>query len=219
MDTLLMRFSGPLQSWGVQSQFTIRDTGREPSKSGVLGLLCAALGRPRSVPIDDLNALRMGVRIDREGKMSWDYHITQNVLRANGNIKISEVSTRYYLADAIFLVGLEGKKDLLEQIQQALMHPKWILFLGRKAFPPSEPIWLADGLRFNEILEKSLFSYPCICSLGRQPKTDQLRMVIEDPKGFEIRPDTPISFMDRLFIQRRVRTQFIPLPAKLLSSE
>ena len=48
MSTLLLRLAGPMQSWGTQSRFTIRDSGLEPSKSGVIGLLCAALGKPRT---------------------------------------------------------------------------------------------------------------------------------------------------------------------------
>ena len=46
--TLLLRLAGPMQSWGLESRFDQRDTGREPSKSGVLGLICAALGKPRT---------------------------------------------------------------------------------------------------------------------------------------------------------------------------
>ena len=57
MKTLLMRLAGPMQSWGTQSQFRERDTGLEPSKSGVIGLLCAALGRPREESVADLAAL------------------------------------------------------------------------------------------------------------------------------------------------------------------
>ena len=45
MMTLLLRLAGPMQSWGTASKFRERDTGREPSKSGVVGLLAAALGR------------------------------------------------------------------------------------------------------------------------------------------------------------------------------
>ena len=67
MTTLLMRMRAPMMSWGDHSRFTIRDTRREPTKSAVIGLLCAALGRPRLEPVDDLAALKMGVRIDREG--------------------------------------------------------------------------------------------------------------------------------------------------------
>lgn len=44
MSTLLMRLAGPLQSWGTTSRFDQRDTGKEPSKSGVIGLMAAALG-------------------------------------------------------------------------------------------------------------------------------------------------------------------------------
>ena len=50
MSVLLMRLAGPMQSWGTQSRFGHRDTGTEPSKSGVIGLLCAALGWPRDQP-------------------------------------------------------------------------------------------------------------------------------------------------------------------------
>ena len=65
MATLLLRLQGPMQAWGVQSRFGVRDTGREPSKSGLIGLLCAALGREREAPLDDLASLNMGVRIDK----------------------------------------------------------------------------------------------------------------------------------------------------------
>ena len=96
MSVLLLRLAGPMQSWGVQSRFSVRDTGLEPSKSGVVGLLCAAFGRPREAPLTDLTALRLGVRVDREGRMAKDYHTTggqregapgsHGVLRADGSI-------------------------------------------------------------------------------------------------------------------------------------
>ena len=44
MSTLLLRLAGPMQSWGTDSKFDVRRTGREPSKSGVIGLVAAALG-------------------------------------------------------------------------------------------------------------------------------------------------------------------------------
>ena len=44
MSVLLVRLAGPMQSWGSQSRFSHRDTEREPTKSGVVGLLSAALG-------------------------------------------------------------------------------------------------------------------------------------------------------------------------------
>jgi CRISPR system Cascade subunit CasD len=148
MHVLLLRLSGPMQSWGVQSRFAVRDAGREPSKSGVVGLLCAALGRKRHEPVDDLADLRMGVRADQEGTVGRDYHTAMDVLKASGGIKDTEPSNRYYLADARFLVGLEGDDlDLLTQLHDALRDPHWPLYLGRKAFVPGEPVWLEQGLR------------------------------------------------------------------------
>jgi len=41
---LLLWFEAPLQSWGSDSKFGRRDTQIFPTKSGVLGLVCSALG-------------------------------------------------------------------------------------------------------------------------------------------------------------------------------
>jgi len=88
-----------MQSWGVQSRFGVRDTGLEPSKSGVVGLLCAALGRARHEPIADLAALKMGVRVDCEGRLLRDYHTAGmgGYLTAGGKVVRRNliVSTRY----------------------------------------------------------------------------------------------------------------------------
>src|SRR5262245_44963159 len=82
MSVLLLRLAGPMQSWGTQSRFSVRDTGLEPSKSGVVGLLCAALGRKRHEPLDDLARLQMGVRADRPGRVARDYHTAGGERRA-----------------------------------------------------------------------------------------------------------------------------------------
>ncbi len=209
MHTLLLRLSGPLQAWGVQSRFSIRDTGLEPSKSGVIGLLCAALGRPRSAPLDDLAALRMGVRVDQEGHLTYDFHTAQDVLKAGGGIKDTEPSRRYYLADARFLVGLTGEdQTLLQSLHAALRAPVWPLYLGRKSFVPGEPVWLEDGLREGVALLDALRTYPWLGSDPRR-RPDRLRLVWEDEAGSEVRFDQPLSFADRRFAPRRVTTIFV----------
>jgi len=205
MSVLLLRLCAPMQAWGIQSRFSVRDTAREPSKSGVIGLLAAALGRPRDAQIDDLAALRMGVRVDREGTLLRDYHTAQEVYRAKGGTKPTELSTRDYLGDACFLVGLEGERPLLTTLHTALRNPVWALFLGRRAFPPGEPIWLADGLCEGDLRE-ALEGYPW---LRGEPKTFPLvRMVIEDRTGAEVRPDQPLSFSPRRFASRRVLHEY-----------
>lgn len=160
--TLIMRLAGPMQSWGVSSRFGIRETLPEPSKSGVIGLLCAALGWDRAAPthviagqprtLADLAALRFGVRVVREGVLRRDYHTAQNVLRAKarlrpgrpanpGDLQETVLSERYYLSDAHFLVGLEGDNEaLLRALDAALAAPYWPLCLGRKAFVPAWPV-------------------------------------------------------------------------------
>ncbi len=216
MSVLLLQLSGPFQSWGVQSRFGVRDTGLEPSKSGVAGLLCAALGRPRWAPLADLAVLRMGVRADQEGRLLRDFQTAGKggYLRASGTLERDDVilSSRYYLADACFLVALEGEDTLLQTLQAALRSPVWPLYLGRKAFPPGRPVWLADGYRPGETLLDALRTYPW---LGRDPSRlpRQVRVVIDDPAGVEVRPDgVPASFAERVYPPRRVSTRYIPAP-------
>ena len=212
MSVLLLRLAGPMQSWGVSSRFTTRDTGREPSKSGVVGLLCAALGRPRDAAIDDLASLRMGVRADQEGIVMRDYHTAGKggYLKASGQIERRNliVSERYYLADARFLVGLEGDDlALLDQLHQALRNPVWPLYLGRKAFVTGEPVWLADGLHPHASLVAALRSYPWLGPDWSEPP-QRLRVTLEDPDGPHVRHDQPESFAAREFAQRRLSTHF-----------
>lgn len=211
MATLLMRLSAPMQAWGSQSHFSHRDTGREPSKSGVIGLLCAALGRARHEPVDDLVALRMGVRVDCEGSVRRDFHTAGmgGIYKVSGGTgKSLVISDRYYLADAKFLVGLQGDTSLLQQLQAALQHPVWFLFLGRKAFIPSERVWLPDGLQEGD-LETVLSAYPW---LGRSKPPTQLRLVLEDVNGPVVRNDQVVSFAARRFIPRHMRVSYIDMP-------
>ncbi len=213
MSTLLLRLAGPLQSWGVQSRFPWRDTGREPSKSGVVGLLAAALGRPRTAALDDLAALRLGVRVDREGTLQVDYQTiggshragdTPGVAIANGSNPRPLTSRRYYLADADFLVGLESDdQDLLLRLDEALARPVWPLFLGRKAYVPGRPIRLGwrpahlpgapqiPGL-LDLPLDQALERFPLLVRTPRErqrlqeqagPGGLRLRRVMEVPLG------------------------------------
>ena len=134
MATLLLRLAAPLQAWGADSKFETRKTGREPTKSGVIGLLAAALGlrRDESEALTRLTGLRFGVRVEREGQLLVDYHTAKTQ-----DEKTSYVTYRHYLQDAVFLAGIESTDTaLLQQLQQALLHPAFPLYLGRlPAYP------------------------------------------------------------------------------------
>jgi CRISPR system Cascade subunit CasD len=154
MSTLLLRLAAPLQSWGSDAKFKRRNTERVPTKSGVAGMIAAALGRQRQESVDDLLRLRFGVRVDREGALLRDYHITQPSQRN----KDPYVTNRYYLADAVFLVGLEGADEQLMLIDHALHHPAYPLFLGRRSCPPEGRVSL--GIRYGKSLLTALQEEP-----------------------------------------------------------
>lgn len=207
MATLLLRLVGPMQSWGTTSRFDERDTQTEPSKSGVIGLLCCALGRDREQPVDDLAALRIAVRVDREGVVLRDYQTATGVFLASGTRDDGRtvVSPRYYLSDACFVVGLEGQRAVLERCHVALRDPVWPLFLGRKAFVPGDPVWLPNALS-DLPLHEALDTYPV-----QRPQREAgapLRFVFESCVEGALRMDQPIGpFSKRRFGPRYARQE------------
>ncbi|QGT99543.1 CRISPR-associated protein, Cas5e family [Candidatus Syntrophocurvum alkaliphilum] len=191
MSTLLLRLAAPLQSWGVDAKFDRRGTQSIPTKSGVIGLVAAALGRRRDEGIDDLQSLRFGVRVDQAGDLLRDYHTAKSV-------KSTYVTNRYYLSDAVFLVGLQGVETLLKEIDTALRIPTFPLFLGRRSCPPEGKISL--GIRTNKNLVEALQEEEWLISdwlRRKEAKYVQLPIVVEVEKetggAYYIR-DNPISF-------------------------
>lgn len=218
MPTLLLRLAGPMQSWGTTSRFDWRDTGKEPSKSGVAGLLAAALGIDREAWSEDLQALAaltMGVRHDRPGVLKRDYQTAQHIISADGS-KVHEtaVTTRDYLADAVFLVGLEGPdRRLLERVHAALQNPFWPLALGRKSYVPSETIWLEGGI-VDEPLLPALTARPWLANPQRgEAAPDRLLVSLESQDGSgALRMDQLLSsFSERRFGARHVRSEWVTL--------
>jgi len=250
VPTLLFKLVGPMQSWGSRSRFDLRDTEQFPTKSGVLGLVAAALGRDREEPVDDLAELRFGVRVDREGIIRYDFQTALHVRKAGINKKTGNfiiyalnseeksklskylkswlnikdisiqidpknrttTSKRYYLSDAAFLAGLEGDEMLLKAIESALKNPKWPLFLGRKGYPPGEPVHFAEGGITNESLEAALARKEPIAP-PRNPDEASVRYAIELAPGcepgfpwlvHEIWDQPTAPFSERRFGARRV---------------
>lgn len=199
MAAVLLQLVAPMQSWGSRSRFDDRDTEREPTKSGVLGLVASALGRPRSADVSDLAALRFGVRVDRAGQLRTDYHTAQE-----GGA--TAVTRRHYLADAAFLVGLEGEAELLERIDEALRNPVWPPFLGRKSFPPSRPLFVDGGVQARS-LQDALNDHPPV---HRSPDAE-VRYVVElragerTERATSLRMDQPVgTFAERRYASRQV---------------
>lgn len=204
MSTLLLRLASPLQSWGSDSKFEVRQTGREPTKSGVIGMISSALGRKRNEPVEDLSCLKFGIRADREGTFIEDFHTARSE-------KTSYITRRYYLSDAVFTVGLESEDtDFLKELEYALKHPVYPLFLGRRSCPPTLPVVL--GIR-EKSLADALKTEPFF---DKRHEKGRVRIVLDDAENRNIETrikDVPISFSQelRLFGYRTTTEDFITI--------
>lgn len=190
MPALLLRIKGPMQSWGTRSRFQNRDTEREPTLSGIIGICAAAMGIGRDENLSMFNGIKMHVRVDREGKPAKDFQTAQDVVTADGKL-VDMISDRWHLQDAAFLVCLEGGAEILHEIHDKLRRPVWSLYLGRKSYVPSESIWLEDGFFEEKTIDEIFASYPLIDC----PRGDRIRIIRQtDDYLAESRKDTPVSF-------------------------
>jgi len=156
---LALWLDAPLQSWGFESRFERRHTAMFPTKSGVLGLVLAAMGVPKGLDRErDTLAAFAGpgmvcARIPRRNQRRknqplpvrrlTDYHTILGTRTAD-NPKPRKDDTvqswRDYLMDARFGVLLPGKSATVEEAARALINPIWGVWLGRKSCPPAAPL-------------------------------------------------------------------------------
>ncbi|MEV0163344.1 type I-E CRISPR-associated protein Cas5/CasD [Nonomuraea fuscirosea] len=226
-DVLVLRLSGPLQSWGGATRYNVRGTLSHPTKSGVVGLCASALGWPRGTDLSALAELQFGVRIDRPGQLLIDYHTMsaashdplkpreQRLPTADGkSLKPgqSKISRRYYLQDAVFVAALAGdrddQRDLLQRVAAALRTPRYPLYLGRRSCPPDKPV-LVSLLRDITGLETVLREViPWQVSEWRQRTENMsLALILDQPDGEELLDDLPAEGgtpFDRKFTHRPV---------------
>lgn len=237
MSVLLMRLAGPLQSWGSAARFVRRTTENAPTKSGVLGLLAAAQGRRREADLSDLAELRFGVRIDQPGSRLRDFQTAHH----SDTQKAMPLSERFYLADAVFVAGVQGAPALVQRLYEALLEPVFLPYLGRRSCPPSEPITIGEPLAGEEMdLERALreatweaskrYQARCAASyrrVGRPLSEMRLELLLDSarPGGSSEEAhitlrDLPVSFdpRHRRYGLRGVRSLRIPVPAASVGS-
>lgn len=238
---LLLRLSAPLQSWGDTSEFNYRDTAGQPTKSGVIGLLAAAEGRARSTDISDLGNLALGVRVDQPGTRLRDYHTASDyrgtplpsasltakgLQKSTAPAKHTHVTERFYLQDAVFLAVLEGPRDLIASLREAVGNPAFPLALGRRACAPTQPLLVPDADPPD--MATALRETPWLASQHTQealrrsknpPDTVTLAATVDligDQQAGTVdkRRDQPLSYnpLSRRYTTRRVRHTWIDVP-------
>lgn len=162
MEYLIFTLSGPMQAWGTVAVGEVRPVASHPTRSGVLGLLAAALGvrREESERLASLEASsRVAVREDAPGSRLIDYHTVQApqekrkrtvYTRRDELVSMLDpderpntlLSRREYLMDASFTacVWLEGQAPWTPaDLAEALREPAFVPFLGRKCCPVARP--------------------------------------------------------------------------------
>lgn len=168
MKYLSLWFESPLQSWGIDSKFGLRTTFTFPTKSGIAGIILAALGKGgeereflESFSQWNETAFSFSLGDEQNGTtLNTDFHMVgsgydskdewQNLMipkKRDGNAPGStggvKLTYRQYLQDAFFGVILEILSSIYdaEMISSALQNPVWPLYLGRKCCVPSYPIF------------------------------------------------------------------------------
>lgn len=160
---LLLWLEGPLQAWGFDSRFGNRDTLSFPTKSGVLGLICCAMGaggaqRDLLAQFFDLDMQVISyIRPNGEGgappvlrdyqtigagydeKDPWEKLFVGKTSDGGKAVNSGPIQTyRNYLQDACFAVAMEVPESLAKVIHESLQAPVWDLYLGRKTCAPTE---------------------------------------------------------------------------------
>lgn len=162
MDFLAFRLYAPLASWGDVAVGEHRPSQNYPGRSAVLGLLAAALGirrdeEARLAALSD--AFGVAVAVYASGSLLRDYHTAQvpsaSLLKKHPHRTRSDelvfpkaelntiLSTRDYRSDACSVVLVWAKAEApvsLDALREALLHPHYVLYLGRKSCPPACPL-------------------------------------------------------------------------------
>ncbi len=153
-----------MAAWGEIAVGETRRSASFPGKAAILGLLGAALGIKRGEQ-GRLDALTKGysvaVKVVNPGFLLKDYHTVQvpdsvgkfsyatrrDEIVIGGSRTDNRLSTilssREYRCDSLAITAICSKSESpysLSEIQNALLKPRFVLYLGRKSCPVSVPL-------------------------------------------------------------------------------
>lgn len=212
--TLFLRLVGPMQSWGHESTLTSRGVGDFPTRSGVTGLACAALGieRADAEGLRPFHELRYAVCELTRGVVERDFQTISGTVAVEGKDRGTLLSPRWYRCGAAYLAAFEGDAAFLQRLQEALLRPKWPLFLGRKSHVPAAPVALESACRAGDIdrffLEQPDEQVRCLKQVADQASANPVR----NPLFY----DHPLSFKTREFSAAHYQEVRVRVDAGLL---
>jgi len=222
---LALYLDGPMQSWGYMSKFDRRTSLGFPTKSGIAGMICAAMGVGKGDigQLANISKLDMKVYVlsstRSEIRRITDYHTVgggfdekrssyekQSIVRkASGGVGGTVQTYREYLLDAKFGVILMGDAELIGTIDNALRNPRWGIWLGRKSCVPTAPV--SQGV--YELQEDAMSAIKTAFEKTHGEKCE-IRKTVADATSFSEGSDSymdiPIDFGKREFSIRRVST-------------
>ena len=159
---LALYFDAPLQCWGYASKFDRRTTLAHPTRSVVIGLLCAASGvdRTDTEKLQHLDeALEIEVYAFQQGSRLTDYHTVGGgyapsrdqrdrlkvCRKASGGTGATVQTYREYLEDTRCGAVVSGEAGLIRELARHVENPVWGIWLGRKACVPAALSQAAGG--------------------------------------------------------------------------
>lgn len=218
---LTLDIMSPLQSWGHSSKLDDRHTAPYPTRSGIIGMLCAASGIDRedtegtsnlnnALTVDVYTTNNYSIMTDYQtvgGGYQKDSQLKSICKRGNGspNVKshqrlsLSVVTHRDYIEDSRFCVIVSGRSEVIQQVAEKIQNPVWGIWFGRKCCVPSTQVFVGvygeEKLAFDAVVrllgEDQIFSIKS----AKTFKEGELTMM-----------DNPISFSSnhRIFSTRRI---------------
>lgn len=148
---LVFSLAASIASMGELAGHERRGSLLFPTRSGLIGLMGAALGIRRDGDFSILDALKIDVAIFDSGSPIRDFHTVQTVptpaarapnsrpealIEGKGALN-TLVTMRDYRGGVFYGVAARGER--LDEIAQALNKPHFTLYLGRKSCPLSAP--------------------------------------------------------------------------------
>lgn len=226
-DFLLLWLEAPLQSWGHDSRFGRRDTLNFPTSSGIMGLICSALGatgEQRELLAEFAPMPQTVLAFIRQNKPKGQTPVREPLLRdfhmvgsaydstdkwqflmvpktSEGKKAVgggTKLTHRYYLQDMAFAVALQVPPAWRKPLEEHLPCPVWDLSLGRKCCVPTEFVYQ----RFHPNLDEAINA--ALKMAGEKGLVEDFRVLSGEHQGEVLTlNDVPVQFGKRKIYKDR----------------